>query len=272
MCTISKDWFLNDENILWKAVILSVADKGTILLYWQISEVNILKSFSCWQKIMFDTSCCLLFVCVEILRPSQPNGVMSSMVSLPNHMFTGQASSSKRFTSTVHSLLPETDNCPSWISRRERTTVENISWSISMKEWLNPRPLGLQSDGASNWATMLSFAGLSSSVGCTSDWRLGGRRFDPHGGRQHSFVVIDHEIFSMIILSLLLIQEGQLSVSDERMCTMLVNCLLSFWHHSERCFFLGILFQMKIFCSEWRYLIRNHLSFLFLCFVLKYVP
>ena len=32
-----------------------------------------------------------LFVCVEVLRPSQPNGVMSSTVSLPNHTFTGQA-------------------------------------------------------------------------------------------------------------------------------------------------------------------------------------
>ena len=31
------------------------------------------------------------FVCVEVLRPSQPNGVMLSAVSLPNHMFTGQA-------------------------------------------------------------------------------------------------------------------------------------------------------------------------------------
>ena len=31
------------------------------------------------------------FVCVEVLRPSQPNGVMSSVVSLPNHTFTGQA-------------------------------------------------------------------------------------------------------------------------------------------------------------------------------------
>ena len=29
--------------------------------------------------------------CVEVLWPSQPNGVMSSTVSLPNHMFTGQA-------------------------------------------------------------------------------------------------------------------------------------------------------------------------------------
>ena len=32
-----------------------------------------------------------LFFCVEVLRPSQPNGVMSGAVSLPNHMFTGQA-------------------------------------------------------------------------------------------------------------------------------------------------------------------------------------
>ena len=28
-----------------------------------------------------------LFVCVEVLRPSQPNGVMSSVVSLPNHVY-----------------------------------------------------------------------------------------------------------------------------------------------------------------------------------------
>ena len=32
-----------------------------------------------------------MFVCVEVLRSSQPNGVMSSAVSLPNHTFTGQA-------------------------------------------------------------------------------------------------------------------------------------------------------------------------------------
>ena len=32
-----------------------------------------------------------LFVCVEVLWPSQPNGVMSSAVSLPNQTFTGQA-------------------------------------------------------------------------------------------------------------------------------------------------------------------------------------
>ena len=58
-----------------------------------------------------------------------------------------------------------------------------------------------------------------------SDWKLGDRRFNPRRGRQHSFVEIDHEIFSTVILSLPLIQERQLSVSGERMCTILVNRL-----------------------------------------------
>ena len=57
---------------------------------------------------------------------------------------------SKRLTSIVHVLSPETDNCPSWISGRERMTIENISRSISTKECCrpqrgsNPRPPGLQ--------------------------------------------------------------------------------------------------------------------------------
>ena len=42
---------------------------------------------------------------------------------------------------------------------------------------------------------------------------------------QHSIMEIDHEIFSVVILSLPLIQEGQLSVSGERVCTILVNHL-----------------------------------------------
>ena len=58
-----------------------------------------------------------------------------------------------------------------------------------------------------------------------SDWRPGGRGFNPRGGRQNSFVEIDHEIFSTVLLCLQLIQEGQLSVSGERMCTLLVNRL-----------------------------------------------
>ena len=83
-----------------------------------------------------------------------------------------------------------------------------------------------QTDGQvliSWWYTFVC-AGLCVAIGCAANWRPG-RGFEPLLGRQHSFVDIDHEIFSMVILSLLLIQEGQLSVSGERMCTILVNRL-----------------------------------------------
>ena len=56
----------------------------------------------------------------------------------------------------------------------------------------------------------------------TGDRRL---RVQPPPGSATFLVEIDHEIFSTVILSLPLIQEGQLSVSGERMCTILVNRL-----------------------------------------------
>ena len=57
----------------------------------------------------------------------------------------------KLLTSTCSALSTETDNCLS-SNRRERTTVENISWSISTKECCrsqqvsNPPPPDHQSD------------------------------------------------------------------------------------------------------------------------------
>ena len=54
--------------------------------------------------------------------------------------------------------------------------------------------------------------GLDGSVWCVSNWRSGGRR----RVQQHPFVEIDHAIFSTVILSLLLIQEGQLSVFGKK--------------------------------------------------------
>ena len=50
-----------------------------------------------------------------------------------------------------------------------------------------------------------------------SHWS-GGRGFDSPV-RHHFFVETDHEIFSTVILSLLLIQEGKLSVTGKRMGT-----------------------------------------------------
>ena len=44
-------------------------------------------------------------------------------------------------------------------------------------------------------------------------------------GRQDSIVEIDNKIVSTVILSLTLIQEGQLSSSGDKMCAILVNRL-----------------------------------------------
>ena len=157
-------WYKNlpsEKNMIRQASV-SVLKKSPTKFIWHVWDTFI------WGIVIFHPSSSPPFghfnlVCVEVLRPSQPNRVMSSAVSLPNHTFTGQAYSSKRLTSIVLILSPETDNCPSWISGRERMTVENISWSISTKECcrprrrLNPRPPGLQSDGASNWATEAGF-------------------------------------------------------------------------------------------------------------------
>ena len=66
---------------------------------------------------------------------------------------------------------------------------------------------------------------LVAQLAAPSDWRPGGHGFIPCRGRQHSVGAIDHAIFSTVILSLPLIQEGQLSVSGKRMCTVLINHL-----------------------------------------------
>ena len=76
-----------------------------------LTEEQKTQHLKCAQELLKTYKGCI--VCVEVLRPSQPNGVMSSAVSLPNHKFTRQAKSSKRLTNIVHILLPETDNCPS---------------------------------------------------------------------------------------------------------------------------------------------------------------
>ena len=89
---------------------------------------------SSWVKTDITHQISLLFVYVEVLWSSQPNGLMSSAASLPNHTLSGLDESSKRLTSIVLILSPLTDNCPSWISGRARLTVENSSWSISTEE------------------------------------------------------------------------------------------------------------------------------------------
>ena len=111
--------------------------------------------------VSFSMTCSLLLkdirVCLFVLRFYGPVNPMGSCRARSVYLTTRLLG---RFSPlSVHILSPETKNCPSWVSGRERMTVEYISWSISTKECcrpprgLNPRPPGLYSDGASNWAT-----------------------------------------------------------------------------------------------------------------------
>ena len=64
---------------------------NTMMTVWYfISLSTSFKSYQDDGRVILKGSV-QLFVCVEVLWPSQPNGVMSSAVSLPNHTFTGQA-------------------------------------------------------------------------------------------------------------------------------------------------------------------------------------
>ena len=56
-------------------------------------------------------------------------------------------------------------------------------------------------------------------IGCESTWYADGLRFDPHVRQNILSLSFGHEKISMTILSLLLIQEWQLSVTGERMGT-----------------------------------------------------
>ena len=109
--------------------------------------------------------------------------------------------------------------------------LDRQAWTNSVDAgpiWLRPQPLIRVCTVCHSFSIFKTHQQVPASVAqldVPPDWRPGGHGFKPRRGRQHSFVEIDHEIFSMVILSLLLIQEGQLSVSGERMCTILVNRL-----------------------------------------------
>ena len=60
---------------------------STLHCSWCVSEYKSGPWFTIVPQVKID----LLFVCGEVLRPSQSHWVMSSAGSLPNYTFTGQA-------------------------------------------------------------------------------------------------------------------------------------------------------------------------------------
>ena len=108
-----------------------------------------------------------VFVCVEVLWPSQPIVVMSSKVSSPNHIFAGQAKFSQLLTSIVHILSLETDNCPSWISGRERMKIfHDVSPRKNVADQAGVKPANSWSPVRCtfNWVTEDGFKSLTLSL------------------------------------------------------------------------------------------------------------
>ena len=64
----------------------------SLLLFFILIWSSLLLLWYIGRTVLCDFCVSCLFVCVEVLRPSQPNGITSSAVSLPNHTFTGQVS------------------------------------------------------------------------------------------------------------------------------------------------------------------------------------
>ena len=67
-----------------------------------------------------------------------------------------------------------------------------------------------------------SFAGLHSTVGSATDCRSRGCKLESLLGHI-SYVEVDHEIVSTVVLPFILIQEGHLSVSGKSMCTSIFS-------------------------------------------------
>ena len=108
-----------------------------------------------------------------------------------------------------------------------QTVYIQISWL-----WKKPTDLDLHCLSLSIWICIDKLdqviwlaASLGGSVGCASDWWSGGCEFEPRPVGNILSLRFDHEIFSTVIPFLPLIQEGQLSVSGKRICTILVNCI-----------------------------------------------
>ena len=83
--TLSMLWANSANNKL--VIFFLIFPRKIRKKYHQFVKCQILVSMKKKVRQLFKN----VFVCVEVLRPSQPDGVMSSEVSLPNHTFTGRA-------------------------------------------------------------------------------------------------------------------------------------------------------------------------------------
>ena len=120
----------------------------------------------------------------------------------------------------------EIGKCGNWVLHKNSADLGKLIFALTLeKSFIQSASLFMNIFSNCAHTYMWYVPASVAQLDAPSDWRPGGRGFNPRRGWQHSFVEIDLEIFSTVILSLPLIQEGQLSVSGERMRTILVNRL-----------------------------------------------
>ena len=153
----------SSTKTLWTG-LFPIAGSLVSFYYWRFIEISVYNAKSVirsriLQRLIWITMFAN-YVCVELLLPSHPNGVMSSVISLPiYHTFTVQALSSKRLTSIVHILSPETDNCPflnQWkgtTDRRKYFMIKSPRKNVADLAGVEPATSWSPVRRTSNWTT-----------------------------------------------------------------------------------------------------------------------
>ena len=106
----------------------------------------------------------------------------------------------------VHQSLPLLD-LHAWELSNNQSEIKNFRKTLQIMSLDQEEHLHKKSTVQNGPSSQIGVASVA-QLDAPSDWRPGGRGFNPRRGWQHSFVEINHEIFSTVILSLPLIQEG----------------------------------------------------------------
>ena len=96
--------------------------------------------------------------------------------------------------------------------------LPNFAIGLLLAEVIIPTPYSGLSQGTFQTSKHNHFTGRGSSIGSEFAWHASGPEFDPHVRHILSWR-LGHENISTAIFPLPLIQEEQLSVTGERMCT-----------------------------------------------------
>ena len=161
----------------------------------------------------------------------------------------------------MHILSPETENCPSWISRRERKTIENISWSISTKQCCQP------GGGQTHNLMITSPMRIQMSHRGWPPWKVTYNIQEAHGpwfAHLSDIVTADMQMLSNIFP---ILSSQLMKISSFEQFTVLKKNIWA-WQSMEHDHLnkLSITFQQKDQCDIWwklaKWFLKNHYDFI----------